>query len=93
MAESVPRDVYEWIGRHAPFSKKKSGARAVFSEDNTLVQRRRHKNDWGGCVCYTLDPLPLERVWQITIHKAKITWGAIGIGMVRKFQSMIHQHF
>ena len=83
MSVSVPRDVSEWSSKPVPFSKKKSGTRAVFYEDNSVVQRRLPRNDWGGCVCYTEHPLPLGQVWQITVHKDRIIW-AFEIGMVRK---------
>ena len=59
-------DVSDWLRTPALFNLKKHGKRAIFSSDNSIVERRKPEND-GDCVCYTSHPLPPGQVWEITI--------------------------
>ena len=64
---SVAADVSDWIATPAPLNDKKSGERAIFSTDNSIVQRRDPERYIDGCVSYTLCPLPPGQVWQVTV--------------------------
>ena len=64
---SVAADVSDWIVTPAPLNDKKSGERAIFSTDNSIVQRRDPENTIDCCVSYTRGPLPPGQVWQVTV--------------------------
>ena len=64
---SVAADVSDWIVTPAPLNDKKSGVSAIFSTDNSIVQRRDPESNPGYCVSYTRDPLPPGQVWQVTV--------------------------
>ena len=72
---SVAADVSDWIPTPAPLNYNKSGVNAVFTSDNSILQRRDPESD-GGCVSYTAHPLPLGQVWQTTVLETITTvWG------------------
>ena len=60
-------DVSDWLRTPAPFNLKKHGRRAIFSSDNSIVERREPEMKYSECVCYTSRPLPPGQVWEITI--------------------------
>ena len=64
---SVAADVSDSIVAPAPLNDKKSGKNAIFSADNSIVQRRGTAGWPYDCVSYTRDPLPPGQVWQITV--------------------------
>ena len=68
-----PLDVSDWLRTPAPFNLKKHGERAIFSGDNSVVERREPEK-YGGCVCYTSHPLPPGQVWEITILNTISRW-------------------
>ena len=70
----------DWIVTPAPFNRNKCGRRAVLSKDCCIVRREEAERETNCCVCYTLDPLPLEQVWQITIRD--VTNKNWGVGLV-----------
>ena len=63
----VPTDLSDWVPGPFVLNTKKCGVRAKFSGDNSVVERVRPEEDYGGCVTYTANPLPLGQVWQTTI--------------------------
>ena len=69
---SVAADVSNWIVTRAPLNDKKSGERAIFSTDNSIVQRRDPESYARDCVSYTRDPLPPGQVWQVTLLETSI---------------------
>ena len=71
---SVAADVSDWIVTPAPLNDKKSGKRAIFSTDNSIVERRDPERYYGDCVSYTRDPLPPGQVWQVTVLETTRTW-------------------
>ena len=73
---SVAADVSDWIITPAPLNYKKSGERAIFSTDNSIVQRLDHENESNYCVCYTRDPLPPGQVWQVTVLETTREWSS-----------------
>ena len=50
-------------------------SKAVFSSDNSIVQRRDPENWSRDCVCYTVHPLPPGQVWQTTVLETTTGWG------------------
>ena len=62
-----PLGISDWLRTPAPFNLKKHGQRAIFSGDNSVVERRESEKNSGYCVCYTSHPLPPGQVWEITI--------------------------
>ena len=60
-------DVSDWLRTPAPFNLKKHGPRAIFSSDNSVVERWEPEKYDADCVCYTSQPLPPGQVWEITI--------------------------
>ena len=70
-----PLDVSDWLRTPAPFNLKKHGKRAIFSGDNSVVERREPEKYDDGCVCYTSRPLPPGQVWEITIPNTTSRWG------------------
>ena len=60
-------DVSDWLRTPAPFNLKKHGPRAIFSGDNSVVERREPEKYGNESVCYTSHPLPPGQVWDITI--------------------------
>ncbi|CAI8054431.1 hypothetical protein GBAR_LOCUS29700, partial [Geodia barretti] len=69
---SVAADVSDWIATPAPLNSNKCGKNAVFSSDNSVVQRR---DPWyEECVCYTVHPLPPGLVWQTTVLETTTKW-------------------
>ena len=71
---SVAADVSDWIVTPAPLNDKKSGVRAIFSTDNSIVQRRDPENGSVDCVSYTRGPLLLGQVWQLTVLETTGRW-------------------
>ena len=71
---SVTADVSDWIVTPALLNDKKSGERAIFSTDNSIVQRRDSENHRLDCVSYTWGPLPLGQVWQVTVLETTMEW-------------------
>ena len=67
-------DVSDWLRTPAPFNLKKHGPRAIFSGDNSVVERREPEKYRGGRVCYTSQPLPPGQVWEITILNTTSSW-------------------
>ena len=59
--------VSDWLRAAAPFNLKKHGSKAIFSGDNSIVERREPEKNNAGCVCYTSHPLPPGQAWEITI--------------------------
>ena len=70
---SVAADASDWIPTPAPLNYNKSGVRAVFTSDNSILQRRDPESDYTGCVSYTAHPLPLGQVWQTTVLETTTT--------------------
>ena len=62
--------VSDWLRTPAPFNLKKHGRRAIFSGDNSVVERREPEKYGNDCVCYTSQPLPPGQVWEITVLNA-----------------------
>ena len=60
--------VSDWLRAPAPFNLKKHGWNAIFSSDNSIVERRKPESN--ECVCYTSQPLPPGQVWEITVLNA-----------------------
>ena len=71
-------DISYWIPTPAPLNYNKSGENAVFTSDNSILQRRDPERDYGGCVSYTAHPLPLGQVWQITVLETTTKWDYCG---------------
>ena len=76
---SVAADVSDWTLTPAPLNDKKSGVRAIFSADNSIVQREYPETYWGDCVSYTRGPLPPGQVWQVRILKTSTRRGGGGL--------------
>ena len=74
---AVAADVSDWIRTPAPLNYNKSGENAVFTSDNSILQRQDPESDNGDCVSYTAHPLPLGQVWQTTVLET-ITTGWSG---------------
>ena len=72
-------DVSDWIPTPAPLNYNKSGRNAVFTSDNSILQRRDPESQIGGCVSYTAHPLPLGQVWQTGVLETTTKWS---IGLV-----------
>ena len=64
---AVAADVSHWIPTPAPLNYNKSGRNAVFTSDNSILQRRNPESNNGDCVSYSAHPLPLGQVWQTTV--------------------------
>ena len=64
---SVAADVSDWIATPAPLNDEKNRKSAVFSTDNSIIQRRDPENELRYCLSYTRDPLPPGQVWQVTV--------------------------
>ena len=60
-------DIPDWLRTAAPFNLKKHGPNAIFSGDNSVVERPKPEKNYIECVCYTSHPLPPGQVWEITI--------------------------
>ena len=71
---SVAADVSDWIPTPAPLNYNKSGVNAVFTSDNSILQRRDPESNYAGCVSYTAHPLPLGQVWQTTVLETTTRW-------------------
>ena len=71
---SVAADVSDWIAAPAPLNRNKCGKNAVFSSDDSVVQRGDPENDFCDCVCYTVHPLPPGQVWQTTVLETTTEW-------------------
>ena len=84
---SVAADVSDWIVTPAPLNDKKSGKNAIFSTDNSIVQRRDPENEYLGCVSYTRGPLPPGQVWQVTVLETSTRkwYGGLVSGCVLSF--------
>ena len=67
-------DVSDWLRTPAPFNLKKHGKRAIFSGDNSVVERLETDKYRDGCVSYTSQPLPPGQVWEITILNTTSRW-------------------
>ena len=73
-------DVSDWLRTPLPFDLKKHGQRAIFSGDNSVVERWNPESYHIGCVCYTSRPLPLGQVWETTIlNTTNYRWRGSGI--------------
>ena len=72
---AVAADVSDWIPTPAPLNYNKSGENAVFTSDNSILQRRVPESQILGCVSYTAHPLPLGQVWQTTVLETTTVWG------------------
>ena len=72
---AVAADVSDWITTPAPLNHNKSGVNAVFTSDNSILQRRDPESAYSGCVSYTAHPLPLGQVWQTTVLETTTGWG------------------
>ena len=70
----VAADVSDWIPTPAPLNYNKSGVNAVFTSDNSILQRRNPERERLGCVGYTAHPLPLGQVWQTTVLETSTRW-------------------
>ena len=70
-----PFGVSDWVRAPAPFNLKKHGPRAIFSSDNSVVERREPEKYSNQSVCYTSRPLPPGQVWEITILNTTSGWG------------------
>ena len=79
----VPTDLSDWVPGPFVLNTKKCGVmRAKFSGDNSVVERVRPEEDYGGCT-YTANPLPLGQVWQTTIlSTTRFTEWSTFIGLV-----------
>ena len=75
-------DISDWFRTTAPFNLKKHGPNAIFSGDNSVVERREPEKYPGHCVCYTSHPLPPGQVWEITILNATSGWHGLVSGCV-----------
>ena len=64
---TVPFVLSDWMPGPFVFNTEKCGARAKFSEGNSVLEREHPELEDGGCVAYTANPLPLGQVWQTTI--------------------------
>ena len=72
---SVPRNVSDWLVTPAPLNTERHGGRAIFSGDNSIVERRQPDGDYSAdCVCYSSHRLPLGQVWQITLLNTTSGW-------------------
>ena len=71
---SVPRNVSDWLVTPAPLNTERHGERAIFSRDNSILERRRPGDYPGDCVCYSSHRLPLGQVWQITLLNTTSGW-------------------
>ena len=73
-AESnVPSDVTSWVAKSAVFNtdvSKRGKQSKISDEDNSVVERLNPEDTLENCVVYTLSPLPLDQVWQITVLNA-----------------------
>ena len=56
------------------FNNQCTGPRAIFSGDNSVVERREPEKYNYGCMCYTSHPLPPGQVWEITILNTTSGW-------------------
>ena len=85
---SVAADVSDWIPTPAPLNYNKSGVNAVFTSDNSILQRRDPERKELDCVSYTAHPLPLGQVWQTTVLETTTRYygglvsGCVPISMV-----------
>ena len=89
-------DVSDWLRAAAPFNLKKHGPRAIFSGDNSVVERRQPEKYSFNCVCYTSHPLPPGQVWEITILNTTSRWstglvsGCVLYLLYHLFMSVVH---
>ena len=89
---SVATDVSDWIVTPAPLNDKKSGVNAIFSTDNSIVQRRDPESSPVFCVSYTRGPIPPGQVWQVTVLETSTT-GKWALGLVSGFVlSLLYCH-
>jgi hypothetical protein len=87
---SVAADVSDWIVTPAPLNRNKCGKNAVFSSDNSVVQRRDPENRNVDCVCYTVHPLPPGQVWQTTVLETTTKWhGGLGVGVTATLPDVV----
>ena len=73
----APYFLSDWVPRPFALNVKKCGVNAEFSEDDTVVKRKKPFVRHGGCVVYTANPLPLDQVWQTTILRTTKKWDGI----------------
>ena len=69
-----PKSVQDWIPVPAPLDGHLRGERAVFSDNDCVVERREPDVIDSNCVCYTAKPLLVEQVWQITVLHKTTRW-------------------
>ena len=77
-----PPDVSDWLCTPAPFNIQKHGESAIFSGDNSVIERRKPEYNRYGCVCYTSHPLAPGQVWEIRILNTISRWGTWYGGLV-----------
>ena len=80
----VPTVLSGWVPEPFVLNSKKCGVGAIFSGDNSVVERGEIG---GGCVTYTTNPLPLGQVWQTTIidiARRRIGRGYRPLGLVSR---------
>ena len=64
-----------------PFNTEKHGDRTFFSDDNSAVERTDPEMYDDGCLAYTACPLPLGRVWNLTVTVSmERTWKVLVSG-------------
>lgn len=83
---SVPLTVSDWLAAPAPLNTVKCGERAIFSVDNSVVERWRPDDHPSACVCYTASSLLLGKVWQTTTLNTTTGWrGGLVSGSIYKY--------
>ena len=70
----VAADVSDWIPTPAPLNYNKSGKRALFSDNNSILQRQDAESQSCGSLSYTAHPLRLWQVWQTTVLETTAGW-------------------
>ena len=68
-------DISEWLPTPALLNTEKHGHEAIFSRDNSVVERWEPEQYGGDCICYTSRPLTPGQVWQTTILNTTKRWG------------------
>ena len=72
MSTFVAKDVSFWDRSPARLNKEICGPYAKFY-DNFVVERE--SGTTFGAVCFTADPLPPDRVWEISWYSVKVAHG------------------
>ena len=75
-----PLDIVDWLATPAPLNTEKYGGKAIFSGENSVVERWEPEQDPpNDCVCYTSRPLPPGQVWQTTVLNTTTKWRINGL--------------